>query len=256
MKILVTGANGFLGSNLVRSFINQSDEVIALVKSRNNIWRLKSVMDNIEIQQCDITDTKELRKIIKNASPDGVVHTAIYGGYPNQENETQIYNTNLFGTTNIINESFANGVDWFINTGSSSEYGNKSQPMNENDLCEPVNSYGISKLASTLYAKSYARLNEAQIFTFRIFSAYGPYEDHNRLIPYLFTKLLSNEEPSLSSPNPVRDFIFIDDIISAYHMAIEKYRKISPGEIFNLGTSTSHTVNDVANLLCKLSYSS
>ena len=252
LKILITGANGFIGANLVRSFIKKNISIVALSSSNNLGWRLHSVREKIEFYKCDISNKESLEKVFKETLPNGVIHTAAFGGYPNQIDEGKIFNTNLIGTTNLVNEAITNEVEWIINTGSSSEYGLKDKPMKETDICEPTTSYGISKLAGTLYAHSKGVLLNFPIFTFRIFSAYGPFEDPNRLIPYLFLKILKKEKPNLSNPRPVRDFIYIKDVVDAYIRLIKNYNSVKPGEIYNLGFGRSHKIKDVVDFLSEI----
>lgn len=121
-----------------------------------------------------------------------------------------LISANVLGTVHLIDAAVATGTcEIFVNTGSSSEYGIKDISMSENDVLEPVNLYGISKAAATNYATLIGKQKKFPIVTYRIFSAYGPYEDHKRLISTLLRSYICNISPELSSPLSVRDFIYI-----------------------------------------------
>lgn len=91
--------------------------------------------------------------------------------------------TNIVGTINLINACKEVGFDYFINTGSNSEYGEKDHSMKESDLLEPNNEYGITKAAATMYCSYMGKKEQLPIYTFRLFAVYGYFEDTTRLIP-------------------------------------------------------------------------
>jgi len=133
-----------------------------------------------------------------------------------------------------------------VNTGSSSEYGIKSGPTDENDFLEPRGDYGVSKAASTLYCRSEGLNKQLPIVTLRLFSPFGPWDDSKRLIPYVIKSLLRKETPQLSTPASVRDYIFIDDVLDAYTAVVKQ-----PffGEIFNIGSGKQHSIGEVVTTI-------
>jgi nucleoside-diphosphate-sugar epimerase len=123
--------------------------------------------------------------------------------------------------------------------------------MKESDLLEPINDYGISKATATLFCQSVARREKLTIATLRLFSPYGYFESQARLIPSVIISCLNKTNPELSSPDSVRDFIFIDDVINAYTNVLENNNKIR-GEIFNIGYGRQHTVGEIVNKIIVL----
>ena len=162
--------------------------------------------------------------------------------------------TNTLGTIHLIEAAESSGCEYFINTGSSSEYGQKNTSMAEDDFLEPNNPYGLSKSGATQYASSMKQYKNFPIITYRLFAVYGPYEDMHRLIPTLCRHIIEESSPELSSPDPVRDFIYIEDVVEAYlraDIAIE-----SPLSVINLGTGIQYSIDEVIRLLQKITGSS
>ena len=248
--ILITGATGFVGSCLVHNCINGNREVHIIKREQSNTWRIKDVLNRALIHNVDIIDNVNLEKLIKDIKPDIIFHTATYGGYPFQKDIDKIIQVNIIGTLNLVNACSKVGFDIFVNTGSSSEYGLKSKPMLETDLLEPVNDYGIAKAAATLFCQVKARSEGLPIVTLRLFSPYGYYEEPTRLVPSVIRSCLLDENPKVSLPTSVRDFIFIEDVIDAYMKTIKMLN--TSGQIFNIGYGQQHSVEYVVNKIIEL----
>ena len=249
-KVLITGSTGFIGSNLVRSFLKVSADVNILTRTMSNKWRINDVLNNVNEYCVDLLDYEKLVSVISDIKPEIIVHTATYGGYPFQKDIKKIVESNFIGTVNLVNACKKVDFELFVNTGSSSEYGVKSKPMTEKDIMEPVNDYGQSKAAATLYCQSVAKREEIPIVTLRLFSPYGYYEEQTRLISSVVKSCLKGRNPEVSSPDSVRDFIFIEDIMDAY-MKVMKTSGIG-GEIFNIGYGKQHLVGEVVNKIVEL----
>ena len=252
MNVLVTGATGFVGSNLVRTLVSKEHEVHIILRETSDKWRIKGVIEKVNLHHCDLKNKEKVRKVISEIAPQMVFHLAVYGGLPHQQDQFQIIETNLSSTVNLLDACTRTGFDCFINTGSSSEYGIKPSRMKETDVLEPTSDYGVTKAASTLYCQSVARRNSMAIFTLRLFSPYGYFEEVSRLIPTIILCCLKNKEVDLSSPNAVRDFVFIEDVMDAYLKVAERADRINPGEIFNVGSGKQHTVKEVFDVVKRL----
>lgn len=249
LKYLITGATGFIGANLLRAFINENTETHILIRKTSNTWRINDILEKTRIHFCDLNNPDQIKAVVSDIKPDIIIHNAIYGGYPFQKDTAKVINTNFLGTVNLLNACLENEFKCFINTGSSSEYGIKNKPMSESDLLEPIDDYGVAKSAATLYCQSIAKRYNLPIFTLRLFSPYGYYEEPTRLIPYIVINCLQDNDIKLSNPNPVRDFIFIEDVIDAYKSIIEKAQINEPGNIFNIGTGKQHSVKEIFNII-------
>jgi len=247
--ILITGASGFIGACLARSLADSGQEVHLVLRDAAKSWRLQGKEGSFSVHTADITDYAALSAAVKEIRPQQVYHLAAYGAYAHQKDPKASVETNVLGTINIVN-TCSEYAESIINASTSSEYGVKNHSMHEDDVLEPNSIYGVTKSAATLYCSHMARENGVPITTFRIFAAYGYYEEPVRLTPSLIMPFLKNESPRLSSPDSVRDFIFVEDIIDAFTKAAKT--KAARGQILNLGTGTQYTIGEVAAIVKNL----
>jgi len=254
-KVLITGGAGFIASNFVRKFLKLGYEVYIIEKKGSNFWRLGDIKDKIKINYINLKDFPKLKSFILRTKPQVILHFAAYGTYPRKQQDVKMMiDTNLLGTINLVNALSKIKFDCFINTSSSSEYGTKDKPIKETDLLEPNNLYGITKAASTMYCQNISKELDLPIVTTRLFAVYGYFEEKERLIPTIIKSCLKNKKLKLSSPYPVRDFIFIEDIIDAYLKIIKNIQGIK-GEVFNLGTGKQIDIAQVVSLIKKITNS-
>lgn len=240
MKILVTGATGFIGAHLVRTLLQANHEIFIITRKTSNDWRISPIKEHLHICYGDITDRNLIFSLIATIKPTLIFHMATYGGFAHQLGNHNMLHANLLGTINLLDAAVAHQVPQFINTGSSSEYGLKNQPMKEEDRCDPVSFYGITKLAATNYCKLIGRTLQYPVCTLRLFSVYGDLEDSSRLYPTIRNSLAKGERPRLANPDSVRDFISVEKVCQVY----DKITRVSyqPGDIINLGSGQQQTI--------------
>ncbi len=249
MKVLITGGTGFIGSNFVRKFVELDHEVHITTREESNIWRIKDVLQKASFHETDLTDSRSTSELIKSIRPDTILHFATYGAYRGRERDVEkTIDTNVRGTVNLLNACAETGFNCFINTGSSSEYGEKDTPMKETDILEPNNLYGVTKATATMYAQSLAREQGLPIVTMRLFSPYGYFEGNHRLMPTLIHAALREGRFEAPSPTIIRDFVFIEDVIEAYLMAIEKIKNIKGG-ILNIASGEEHSIAECVRIV-------
>ena len=251
-RVVVFGANGFVGANLVRFLMDHGFKVTAVVRNSASAWRLNSFPHKVRLWEGSVSIRQSVVSALKDIEPVGVINTAVYGGYPFQKESEGIYKTNFEGCRNVTEASFEAGVEWCINTGSSSEYGFKDSPMKEADILEPADDYAVSKAAASLYCSSFARRSNFRLFNLRLFSVYGPFEEPTRLIPHLLLSLIRGKVPQLSSPKPLRDYVYAGDACEAYLRVIENYSNLKPGDTFNVGSGRSTSVGDVVETISRI----
>jgi nucleoside-diphosphate-sugar epimerase len=250
-RILVTGATGFVGANVVKALSMKKDtELYVTARQSSDITRLADVMPQIkEICYIPLEDREQVFALLERVKPTIVYHIATYGGFPNQTDQMQIVQSNLLATTHLLDAAIQYGATSFINTGSSSEYGIKSTPMKETDLCEPVNFYGITKLAATNYCTMQGKNSLTKVCTLRLFSPYGELEDPTRLYASIVNSLSKNERPKLSRPHSVRDFIEIEKVVQVYEEIVDA--NFQSGDVINVGSGKQQTIQEFYNLIAK-----
>jgi len=250
-KILVTGATGFIGANLLHHLANLGLKPYVMLRNKSNTWRINDIINGLRLSNVDISDREAVTSAIKEIKPHVIFHMATYGGYVTQIDHDLTVRTNYLGTVNLLNACKASGFELFINTGSSSEYGIKSDPMKETDALDPVTEYGAIKAAASLYCQAMAKKEALPVVTLRIFSPYGYFEGPERLIPSVIRSCLRGEDPKLSNVESVRDFIFIEDVIDAF-MKVINAKERAIGEVFNVGGGIQYSVGDVVNNIISL----
>lgn len=251
-NILITGATGFVGSNLTKNLLDQGHDVHVLVRKKELNWRLKDNKHELKVYECDLLNPS-LSDILNKIRPEYIFHCASYGTIENEQDSNSIIDSNIKGTLNLLEAIKHVSFKLFVNTGSSSEYGIKEKPMKEDMILEPNNMYGISKAAATFICQQIARREKLPIITLRLFSPYGYFEHKNKLIPSAILQSLVSNEIMLSSPTHVRDFIFIEDVMSAYTACIN--RSFAPGEIFNIGSGKQYTVGKIIKTVLQITNS-
>ena len=254
-RVLVTGANSFIGANLTKKLISNGFDVYILIRKTSNLWRLKDCIHKIKSHVIDLKEREKLFEIIDLIQPNIIFHLAAQGIYAGVHSDNKkLIESNFLGTINLIDACDKINYECFVNTGSSSEYGIKNKPMKEDMVCNPINMYGVTKNAATKYGQFIAKTKNKPIISFRIFSPFGPYDQKDRLIVYAIVNSLKNNPLDLANPNSVRDYIFIDDVTELYIKAMDNAEKFK-GEIFNIGTGIQKNIQEVVEKIIKITKS-
>ncbi|MBN1914097.1 MAG: NAD(P)-dependent oxidoreductase [Candidatus Omnitrophica bacterium] len=250
-KVLITGATGFVGANLLRYCLNLGAKAYIFTRKSSDNWRIADIMGDVRQYRLDLTDDVKLKAAIRRIKPEFILHSAAYGGHPYQTESDKIFAANLTGTMNLVSACARTGFRLFINTGSSSEYGLKNKPMREDQSLEPVTDYGAAKAAATLFCIALAKKEKLPIVTLRLFSPYGYYEDGRRLMPHIIISSLRKKRPALSSPRNVRDFVFIEDVLDAFLKAMLRPAGLEFGQIINIGSGRQKSISDVLGVVAR-----
>ena len=248
MRAVVTGANGFVGANLIRRLLADGHSVHALVRPGTAPWRLTQVANDIKIYDADVRNREAVAAAFADARPDWIVHLAAHGGSSWQTDRGAILESNVLGTLNVLEEATSHGVEAFVQVGSSSEYGFADHPSVETDRLEPNSAYAVGKAAATLLCRQMAHSLNLPIVTLRLYSVFGPWEDRRRLIPTLVARAAAGEWPPLVHPAVARDFVFVDDAVEAVRRAIH-HASASRGDIFNIGSGVQTTLLQLVTLV-------
>ena len=246
-QVVVTGGTGFVGANLVRRLIQDGHQPVLFVRPGFASWRIDSIHRQITVHEVDLSDAAGLVSAIDATRPKWVFHLAAHGAYAWETDDEQMYLTNVVGTANLLEATSRVGVEAFVNTGSSSEYGRLDHAPSEDEVGRPDTPYGVTKAAATALCVAAASTHTARIRTLRLYSAYGPFEDPRRLLPALVVHGLRGMFPPLVSPQTARDFVYVDDVVDALMLAAEDTVG-EPGAIYNIGTGVQTTVGDAVEI--------
>lgn len=242
-KVLITGATGFLGSNLAHRLSGSGNKVSIFTHGNSNLWRIKEIISRLDTHVVDLTNPEMVAKVVRKLRPDIVFHLATYGVYSYQSEYQKIIQTNVTGSINLMTASSnCDSVRKFVNVGSSFEYGPKLRKIAESERLEPDSIYGLSKGTQTSLAQYFARHRDLPAVTLRIFNAYGMFEEGNRLIPSIMLSALTGKPLHIRNPNEIRDFVFISDVVDSMIKA-SKIKK--SGQVFNVGTSHGLSVEQL-----------
>jgi NAD dependent epimerase/dehydratase len=240
-KILVTGAEGFIGSHLVEALLNKGASVraLSLYNSFNHWgWLEKNpAMQNVEIISGDIRDPSTCKAITKNI--EVVFHLAALVSIPySYEVPEAFIETNVKGTSNLCRAAMENQCKRFIHTSSSEVYGSALYvPINEAHPLQPQSPYSASKIGADSIAGSYHYTYGLPLTIVRPFNTYGPRQSARAIIPTIITQIAKeNKQIALGNINTTRDFTFVEDTCQGFISLAECQQAI--GETVNIGTNT------------------
>jgi nucleoside-diphosphate-sugar epimerase/glycosyltransferase involved in cell wall biosynthesis len=244
--ILVLGAGGFVGANLLRRVLKYRQDVFGVVRTLP-AWRLDGI-DRRHILEADLIDLAATRNLVANVRPSTIFDCIAYGAYSFETDQELIYRTNFTALVQLIELLADTGFAAFIHAGSSSEYGTNSARPLEESAPQPNSHYSVSKVAASNYISYVGTVRRLPVLNLRLYSVYGPLEDLSRLIPNLVVKGLKGEFPPLVDPNTSRDFVYIDDVCDAFVQAAARLTPDIYGQAFNIGTGRATTIREVAKV--------
>ncbi|VVB97659.1 GDP-L-fucose synthase [uncultured archaeon] len=255
MKILVTGGNGFIGSHLCRSLLEEEHEVFALSRNPEN-ERIASSSErrNFHVLACDIQDLSKLQEIMETNKIDAVIHLAAYVSEKRMESARNLmcFNTNVKGTLNVLHACFLSEVSKIIYASSMGVYGKPEHlPVKENHPRNPLDFYSLTKLQGENYCNFYAQNYNIHMVVLRYAGVYGT--GKNKGAVYNFTRqVLNGENPRISSTgNQTRDFVYVKDIVSATLRALNIIDEIKY-DIFNIGSGRETSVNELLDKIINI----
>ena len=234
MKILVTGAAGFIGMHCAKILLDRGDQVIG-VDNLNDYYdvglkeaRLAQLTpyNNFKFIKCDILDRESLAAVFSRERLDRVIHLAAQAGVRySLTNPHAFIDANVMGFTNILEGCRHNRISHLVYASSSSVYGgNKSLPFSEHDnIDHPISLYAATKKANELMAHTYSHLYGVPTTGLRFFTVYGPWGRPDMAL-FLFTRAILKGEaiPVFNKGQMVRDFTYIDDIVKGVIRVLDK----------------------------------
>ncbi|MCK5039965.1 MAG: NAD(P)-dependent oxidoreductase [Candidatus Aenigmarchaeota archaeon] len=250
-NVLMTGATGFIGSNLLKRLLKENCQVHILTRKNSILERIKDIKESYNNHVIDLTDFESVKVLISKIKPDVIFHLAAYGTDYRQQNIQQAIDINIKASVNLFEAFIKNKGARFIHTGSCFEYGAKNTPISESDSLEPIGIYNITKASSVQLLVSMAKqIETGNLIVLRLFGAFGDSEGQHRFFPQMIDKLSKNQEIKMTGGEQKRDCIYVEDIIDAYVLAsnvsLEK-----KAEIINIGSGKGILLKDIALIIAK-----
>ena len=250
--ILIFGAGGFIGFNLLLKILEERRDVFGVTHDRKGNWRFKTGKVSLaNIKECDMSNEKKLRALLKKIKPRTIFNLAAFGAYSHQKDPKKIYDTNFTATLNSVEIAKEIGFDAYVYAGTSSEYGSNSAAPREDEELLPNSHYAVSKAAVSLLATYYGETEKLPITHLRLYSAYGPWEERKRLIPQLIMNAEHGTFPPLVNPSISRDYVYVGDIVNAFILAALTISKLA-GHVYNVATEKKTTMKDLSHIMMRI----
>jgi NAD dependent epimerase/dehydratase len=254
-KVLVTGADGFIGSHLVEMLVEQGARVRALsyYNAFNNWGWLEDIpcLPELEVVTGDIRDPHFCVTLTKNI--DIIFHLAALIAIPYSYSAPGSYiDTNIKGTLNILQAAQQNNCERIIHTSTSEVYGTaKYVPIDEKHPLQPQSPYSATKIGADSIALSFFNAFNLPVVLARPFNTYGPRQSARAVIPSIISQLMAGKKKiHLGDIRPTRDFNYVKDICSGF-IAIAESENVL-GEVINLGTNSEISIKDLFHLINKI----
>lgn len=254
-RILITGADGFIGSHLTERLVKESSsvKVLSYYNSFNNWGWLEDVdcKDDIQVVSGDIRDAHFIKHITKDV--DIVFHLAALIAIPYSYVAPESYvDTNIKGTLNVCQAALEHNIEKLIITSTSEVYGTaKYVPIDENHPKQPQSPYSATKIGADAIAKSYYNAFNLPVVIARPFNTYGPRQSARAVIPTIITQIAAGKkEIKLGDVSPTRDFNYVKDTCEGF-VAVANSDKVVGDEI-NIGSNYEISIADTLNLIKKI----
>ncbi len=255
-RILVTGGGGFIASHLVERLVRLGASVTAFVRynSRGSCGSLElipqEVFSEIKVKMGDIKDPYAVQKLVRNQ--EIVFHLAALIAIPySYVHPIDYVQTNVLGTTFLLNACLEENIEKFVHTSTSEVYGTaKYVPIDEEHPLQGQSPYSATKIAADQIAESFFRSFELPVAIIRPFNTYGPRQPARAVIPTIVTQVLKYDIVKLGSLTPKRDLTYVEDTVQGFIRVAESPNSL--GEVINIGSSMEISIEVLAQKIFSL----
>jgi len=251
LRILVTGASGFIASRLIPRLAALDHEVLALeryVTGRYVLGKNSAVGKVFS----DLNDYAAIRKAIREVQPEAIIHLASISPVSySYDHPLEVMDTNFLATVNLAEAAFreAHHFKQFLLASTSETYGNGPNPKKETTQQNPNSPYSVSKVACEQYLNYMTEAYKFPSTILRPFNTYGRTENTHFVVERMIFQMLTRDKVDLGDPKPVRDLLYVEDHVNAYLSCLDNPKAI--GEAFNFCTGRGVTIKELAALIAK-----
>jgi len=256
-KVLVTGADGFIGSHLTEELVRQGYDVRAFVFYNSfNSWGWldqspKNIKKQLDVVAGDIRDPYGVKQAMKGCSQ--VLHLASLIAIPYSYHSPSTYvETNITGTLNIVQSAQELDIEKVVHTSTSEVYGTAQYvPIDEKHPLQGQSPYSASKIGADQIALSFYRSFDTPVSIIRPFNTYGPRQSARAVIPTIIGQLASGQSNiKLGAISPTRDFNYVDDTVNGFISMLQSEKAI--GEVINIGSNYEVSIGETAQLIAEI----
>lgn len=254
MKVLVTGADGFIGSHLVEALVEKGYDVRAFVLYNSfNSWGWldhapRQIRDSLDVFSGDIRDPHGVKAAMHGC--DAVLHLAALIAIPYSYHSPDTYiDTNVKGTLNVLQAARELRIKRMVHTSTSEVYGTaRFVPITEDHPLQGQSPYSASKIGADQLAYSFHASFDLPVVIARPFNTYGPRQSARAVIPTIITQIASGKDVlKLGAVSPTRDFNFVKDTVAGFIAALES--QDGAGEVINFGSNYEISIGDTVQLI-------
>lgn len=261
MRVLITGVTGFVGSHMAEYCLGLDSEVYGTRRWRSPMDNIVGITDKLELVECDLIDESSVYSAVSKSRPDYIFHLAAQSYVPSSfVAPRDTLETNIIGTLNLLEAVRRTEIDPVIHICSSSEvYGQvepEEVPIKEDNQLRPQSPYAVSKVGEDLLAYQYFRSYGMKTIRTRAFTHTGPRRG-SVFVASSFAKQIAEVEKGTRPPvvrvgnlKSIRTWLDVRDIVRAYWLCVEK---CPPGEVYNIGGSTTRSIGEMLEFLLSLS---
>lgn len=252
MRVLITGGAGFIGSALARALCDEGADV--LIVDDLSTGSVANVPPEAALIEGDIADHSVVRRAFESGRPEAVLHLAAQVSNIVSHSDPRLdFRTNVGGTINVLEESVHHRVQRLLYASSMAVYGAPERlPISETSAVAPLSPYGVSKLAAEFLVHNWARRRDLDhtfsATSLRMFNVYGPGQSltnmYQGVLSVFVANVLSGAPITLyGSGTQTRDFVYIDDVVAAWMLALRS--DVAAGLRINIGSGTELSINDL-----------
>ena len=255
-KILVTGATGFIGKELINKLLEKNFEVHVLDRYVTGRYGLDR-KDNLIKHYANLTDYNRVRSIVREIQPNAVIHLASISAVSfSYDNYIEVSEVNYLGSINLAEacRQEANNLKQFMVAGTSEEYGmsitSNDKKLSESSKLIPNSPYAVAKVAVDNYLNYMGLAYDFPYTIMRPFNTYGRIDNKHFFIERTITQMLTQNKVYLGDPEAIRDWVYVDDHVDAYVKALGNDKAIK--ETFNICSGVGYTTRETAEIIAKL----
>lgn len=253
-RVLITGANSFIGLRLCRKMAEEGWYIYAVVRENFKKRELFAGIDNLKVLYCDMESYSHIDKKFHIEELECAVLLSWNGTRGNARNDKQLQQTNVENTKEIVRRLISIGCKTIVTSGSQAEYGTNptDKKVTEDFVCRPNTEYGKAKLELYEYLSALCKTAKVRLLEPRFFSLYGENDFEGTMIISILRNMLSGEECNLTECRQIWDFMYVDDAIAALYMLIENSEVEG---VFNFGSGEAKPLREYVYIMRELTQS-